>query len=87
MKKFIKIAFVAASAAIAGYGIYTKQKTEPMSDLMLANVEALAENEISNPGCDPSWDKECCVCSSVHHTYARAKGTNGCETRSGCSHY
>ena len=47
MKKFIRIAFVAAFAAVAGYGIYTNQKAEPMSDLMLANVEALANDEMN----------------------------------------
>lgn len=50
MKKMIKIAFVAAFAAIAGYGVYTNQKTDAMSDLVLANVEALAEYEV-NPDC------------------------------------
>ena len=44
MKKVIRIAFV---AAIAGYGVYTNQKTDNvMSELMLANVEALANDEI-----------------------------------------
>ncbi len=43
MKKMIKIAFVAAFAAIAGYGVYANQKTDVMSDLTLANVEALAD--------------------------------------------
>ena len=43
MKKVIRIAFV---AAIAGYGVYTNQKTDNvMSELMLANVEALANDE------------------------------------------
>ena len=39
MKKMIKIAFVAAFAAIAGYGVYANQKSEVLSDLTLANVE------------------------------------------------
>ena len=39
MKKFMKIAFVAAFAAIAGYGIYANQKVDTMSNLMLANVD------------------------------------------------
>ena len=47
MKKMIKIAFVAAFVAIAGYGVYANQKVESMSDLMLANVEALASGESS----------------------------------------
>lgn len=39
MKKMIKIAFVAAFAAIAGYGVYANQKSEVLSDLTLANVD------------------------------------------------
>lgn len=35
MKKFMRIAFVAAFAAIAGYGVYTNLKTDVMSDLAL----------------------------------------------------
>ena len=46
MKKIKKVAFVAAFAAVAGYGVYTNQRTETMSDLMLANVEALARYEL-----------------------------------------
>lgn len=45
MKKMIKIAFVAAFVAIAGYGAYANQKANAMSDLMLANLEALASGE------------------------------------------
>lgn len=44
-KHFIKIAFVAVFATIAGYGVYTSQKSETLSDLALANVEALANSE------------------------------------------
>ena len=44
MKKFLKIAFVAAFAAIAGYGVYANQKVDTMSDLALANMEALASS-------------------------------------------
>ena len=47
MKKMIKIAFVAAFVAIAGYGVYTNQKSETLSDLTLANVEALAGGDAS----------------------------------------
>ena len=41
------MAFVAAFAALAGYGVYANQRSEAMSDLMLANVEALASGESS----------------------------------------
>lgn len=52
MKKFIKFAFVAAFAAIAGYGVYTSQKSDSVSDLLLANVEALADGESGSGDCD-----------------------------------
>ena len=50
MKKFLKYAFVAALVTVAGYGVYASQKSDAMSDLMLANVEALARYEV-NPDC------------------------------------
>ena len=40
MKKFTKIAFVAIFVAIAGYGVYSNQKNDFISDLALANIEA-----------------------------------------------
>ena len=58
MKKIMRIAFVAAFAAVAGYGVYTNQRTETMSDLMLANVEALASGEASVKDC-VSADSDC----------------------------
>ena len=67
MKKIVKLAFVAAFAAIAGYGVYTSQKSDSVSDLLLANVEALANDTESSdgykyvfPGSEPSVK---CVCS------------------------
>lgn len=46
MKKLkLKIAIVAVVAAVAGYGVYQNRTKEVISELTLANVEALAENE------------------------------------------
>ena len=42
MKKMIKIALVGAFVAVAGYGVYASHEAEILSDLALANVEALA---------------------------------------------
>ena len=59
MKKMIKIAFVAAFAAIAGYGVYANQKSEVLSDLTLANVEALAgSGETTIECCLALWAPE-----------------------------
>ena len=60
-KHFVKIAFVAVFAAIAGYGVYTSQKTETLSDLAMANVEALAQGEggtVTIP-CTPEDESRC----------------------------
>ncbi|MCR6503198.1 NVEALA domain-containing protein [Bacteroides sp. KH569_7] len=46
MKKIMRVAFVAAFAAIAGYSVYESQKVDVISDLMLANTEALANSEV-----------------------------------------
>ena len=45
MKKTMKAAFVVAVAAVIGYGVYENQQADTMSDIMLANVEALASGE------------------------------------------
>ena len=46
MRKFsFKVAMVAVVATVAGMGIYSSQKADAMSDIALANVEALAQSE------------------------------------------
>lgn len=44
-KKILKIVFSSAFALVAGYSVYASQQEKTMSDLALANVEALAGNE------------------------------------------
>lgn len=44
-KNILKATFVAAFALFAGYNVYTSHKSDVMSDLALANVEALANYE------------------------------------------
>ena len=58
MKKIAKATLVAVVAVVAGYGIYSNQKVDTMSDLMLANVEALASGEASVKDC-VSADSDC----------------------------
>ena len=45
-KNILKIAFVAAIAMVSAINVFNAQKTEMLSDVALANVEALADNEI-----------------------------------------
>ena len=47
MKKYLsRIVCAVAVAAIAAYGVYTNQKETQVSNLTLANVEALARYEL-----------------------------------------
>ena len=51
MKKILKVFFVAAIVAVAGYNVYQSQSVmNGMSDFALSNVEALANVE-SAPEC------------------------------------
>lgn len=43
--KMIKVAFVAAIAMVSGINVFNAQKTNELSDIALANVEALASSE------------------------------------------
>ena len=45
--KILKVTIVAAFALIAGFNVYNAQKSDVMSDLALANVEALAQSEVA----------------------------------------
>lgn len=56
MKKIIKIAMVAVVAAVAGMGIYSSQRADVTSDIMLTNVEALAQGEGGDYN-SPIWER------------------------------
>ena len=65
---------VAAFAAIAGYGVYANQKTDVMSDLALANIEALAD------GGEGSGD--CYGCAIYAIGICKDWGWGGCKGQS-----
>ena len=88
-KNILKATLVAAIALVASVNVYNAQQSGvEMSDLALANVEALASDELfDGHTCEGTWYKECCVCGYKHYTYARPLPTSGCEHRTNCSHY
>jgi hypothetical protein len=50
-KKLMKATFIAAIAMMTGVNVFNAQKSEQLSDIVLANVEALADkSEIDNGG-------------------------------------
>ena len=53
--KYIKIALFAVVAIVGGVNVFNAQKSESLSDVALANVEALAEEEWYDGVC--YWDK------------------------------
>ena len=57
-KNIIRTAFVAAFALIASYNVYTSQQGNNISELALANVEALAVGEDNN-----DWDYHIFPCN------------------------
>ena len=80
-KKTLKMAVAAMVVAAVGYGLYlTQNKTNVMSDLELANVEALAAGE-GNLNCGYAaydWDKDW-----YEDTRHFTKCTSGCPEGEG----
>ena len=66
MKKKLKTLLVVAVAAVAGYNVYASHVESEYSDVVLANVEALAETEDSIS--DEIWHR---------HDYSLENGTPG----------
>lgn len=58
-KKMIKAVFVTAIAVVSGINLFNAQKAETLSDIALANVEALAGENPDDFNC--WWDSEECV--------------------------
>ena len=44
-KRIFNVGVLVAFALVAGYNVYSSQKSDDMSDMALANVEALAGGE------------------------------------------
>lgn len=60
MNRITKTALALVVALTAGYGVYTSQQKSELSELALANIEALADNEgpVKIP-CVDERDSEC----------------------------
>lgn len=77
-RKIIKVAFIVAIAMVGGINVFNSQKPEPLSDIALANVEALAGGELfDGHPCEGTWDRLCCVCGDKHYTYAFSNKDGG----------
>ena len=73
-KKYAKATLIAVVALISGINVFNAQKSESLSDIALANVEALAEEEWGTGAncrwnstytiCDENGTKEGCPCGS-----------------------
>lgn len=77
MKNKFSGTFVAIAMVFVGYDVYQSQRMEMMSELMLANVEALATGE-SGSSCTASVS-----CSNNSNDYVSCTGTYSCEREAG----
>lgn len=59
MKKLLGIIALVAIATVVGWNFSQNQNEVELSDLALANVEALARNEGSDVNCDPKSNAWC----------------------------
>jgi hypothetical protein len=50
-RKFVKISFIVAMAMIGGINLFNAQKSIELSDIAMANVEALAQYEAGSDMC------------------------------------
>ena len=57
--KVLKMTVLAMVVAVSGMNIYNSQKEGEMSDVLLANVDALAEIEINSEICRYAPGMEC----------------------------
>ena len=59
--KFIKVAFIAAITVVCGVNVCNVEQTEALSDVALANVEALASDEGGGLDCNYLRDEGTCT--------------------------
>ena len=58
-KNILKLVFTSSFALVADYSVYASQQEVEMSDLAIANVEALAGGESGTVKCCPDPGDEC----------------------------
>lgn len=74
-KNILKVTLVIALVLVAGYNVYTSQRSVTISDLALANVEALAADEGLTLECDGSLMVKCeRSCSACYRTWSAIGG-------------
>ena len=74
-KKFFATLIVAVVVTFASYNIYQSQNVVALSDLALANVEALADGE-SSSDCYATICNKNCKIGNITYTY---KSTSPCS--------
>ena len=60
-KNAMKVAFVAAIAMVSGISVFNSQKSEVLSDVAAANVEALAAFVVNRMDCELMEGMQCYV--------------------------
>ena len=73
-KNILKVAFVVAIAMVSGINVFNTQKSEVLSDIALANVEALADYE------DSGTEQIKCYSSLVYEKGASVVDCSTCQS-------
>ena len=72
-KTVLKVAFVAAVALVSGINVFNAQKSETLSEIAAANVEALAAVKPDGLGCTLSLFDICETANGDHPLYRNKK--------------
>ena len=76
-KRIFNVGVFVAVALVAGYNVYSSQKSDDMSDMALANVEALASGEGSSGTC--RWSRVYDSYGCVYHNCVSNGSGNVCS--------
>lgn len=74
-KKIRAVMMVAAIAIVAGANMFNSQRTVDMSDIALANVEALAREEWHDGNCN--WVAQYTICDYIGYFEGCPCGSSG----------
>ena len=77
MRNIKETALALVIALAAGYGVYASQQKTELSELALANVEALANGETGNSNTGPREQVKCY--GDGHKMVCRGINSNPCE--------
>ena len=78
-KRKLNVAILATIAMIAGINVFNAQKSEMLSDVVLANVEALASNEVVPGYTGPAELYDCPLWLTGDGVFCKSENEHPCS--------